>query len=273
MADLYAVMGNPIAHSKSPQIHAAFAEQTGEGLIYTAMLVPEDGFDDAVKQFFRREGKGLNITVPFKENAFRYADVHTERAQRAQAVNTLVMQDDGQILADNTDGVGLLTDMTRNHGLELSGKRMLVLGAGGAVRGVLQPLLEQQPSELVIANRTVAKAQALAADFADLGPVRGCGFADVAGEFDVIINGTSASLSGDVPPLSDDIVAGHSVCYDMMYAADATVFNQWAMTQGATIVLDGLGMLVEQAAEAFTLWRQVRPDTRPVIKQLRAALK
>lgn len=273
MADLYAVMGNPIAHSKSPQIHSAFAEQTGEGVIYSAMLVPMDGFDDAVSQFFRRGGKGLNVTVPFKEEAFRYADLHSERAQRAQAVNTLVMQADGQLLADNTDGVGLLTDLTVNHGIELAAKRILLLGAGGAVRGVLQPLLAQQPAEVVIANRTLAKAQTLATDFADLGNLQGCGFDQLSGNFDVAINGTSASLNGELPPLPAGLVDGHTACYDMMYGADMTVFNQWAQQQGAAITLDGLGMLVEQAAEAFALWRGVRPDTREVIAAIRARLK
>ncbi|ASP38001.1 shikimate dehydrogenase [Bacterioplanes sanyensis] len=273
MTDLYAVMGNPIAHSKSPQIHTAFAEQTEQSLLYSAMLVPTDGFDEAVSQFFRRGGKGLNVTVPFKQDAWRYADEHSTRAQRAQAVNTLIRQDDGQVLADNTDGVGLLRDLTDNHGVELRHKRILILGAGGAVRGVLQPLLEQQPAEVVIANRTVAKAQALAHDFDDLGRVSGCGFEALSGLFDVVINGTSASLVGELPPLPAGLVDGHSVCYDMMYSAETTVFNLWAQQQGAVITLDGLGMLVEQAAEAFALWRGVRPATRDVLEALRAALK
>ena len=269
MTDLYAVMGNPIGHSKSPQIHTTFAKITDQDLLYSAILVPLDGFDAAVDDFFRRGGKGLNITVPFKENAWRYADAFSARAKRAQAVNTLIQQDDGTVLADNTDGVGMVRDITVNQNVAIEGKRVLILGAGGAVRGVLQPVLEQSPAEVVIANRTVSKAEALAADFADLGCVSGCGFADVKGEFDLIINGTSASLAGELPPIPAACMTDKTVSYDMMYGAETTVFNQWALDNGAAKAIDGLGMLVEQAAEAFRLWRDVLPQTQAVMNALR----
>ncbi|WP_430460720.1 shikimate dehydrogenase [Thalassolituus sp. LLYu03] len=270
MTDLYSVMGNPIGHSKSPQIHNAFAAQTRQDLLYTAQLVEKDGFREAADKFFRHGGAGLNITVPFKEDAWRYATEFSERAKRAQAVNTLKRLDDGTIYADNTDGVGLVRDLTVNHRIELAGKRILLLGAGGAVRGVLQPLLEQKPSELVIANRTVSKAEALAADFADLGKVSASTFEALSGTFDVVINGTSASLGGDVPPVPGEVLNASTVCYDMMYGSGLTVFNQWAHNQGVQTTIDGLGMLVEQAAEAFTLWRAVRPETGNVMRVLRS---
>ncbi|WP_286717079.1 shikimate dehydrogenase [Thalassolituus sp. UBA2009] len=269
MTDLYAVVGNPIGHSKSPQIHSAFAAQTRQDLLYTAQLVPLDSFERALDKFFKHGGCGVNVTVPFKENAWRYADEFTPRAQRAQAVNTLKKMSDGRILADNTDGVGLVRDLTVNHGVTLTGKRILLLGAGGAVRGVLQPILEQQPAELIIANRTLSKAQTLAADFADLGNIKAAAFDALDGSFDVIINGTSASLSGDLPPLSPAVLTAGTVCYDMMYSTQTTVFNQWALDHGVTKAIDGLGMLVEQAAEAFALWRDVRPETATVITVLR----
>ncbi len=270
MTDLYSVMGNPINHSKSPQIHSAFAAQTRQDLLYTAQLVPVDGFTEAAGKFFRHGGAGLNITVPFKEDAYRFATQHSERALRAGAVNTLKKLDDGTVWADNTDGVGLVRDLTVNNRVVLQGKRILLLGAGGAVRGVLQPLLEQQPAELVIANRTLAKALQLADDFADLGNIGGCGFDDLQGSFDVVINGTSASLAGELPPLPPTVIAAGSVSYDMMYGSGITVFNQWAHNQGAATTIDGLGMLVEQAAEAFELWRGVRPQTANVIASLRS---
>lgn len=270
MTDLYSVMGNPISHSKSPQIHTAFAAQTEQDMLYTAHLVPLDGFADAAEKFFHHGGAGLNITVPFKEEAYRFATQFSERARRAGAVNTLKKLDDGAIYADNTDGVGLVRDLTSNNGIGLQGKRILLLGAGGAVRGVLQPVLEQQPAQLVIANRTLSKAEQLAQDFADLGDVQVSAFESLSGSFDVVINGTSASLSGDVPPLPGEVITAKTVCYDMMYGSGMTVFNQWAHNQGALTTLDGLGMLVEQAAEAFALWRGVRPQTAAVITGLRS---
>lgn len=268
MTDRYAVMGNPIEHSKSPLIHAEFAKSTGEDIEYGKILVPEDEFE-AYVQDFMTQGKGLNITVPFKEKAFQIADELTPRAQRAQAVNTLKKMPNGKLLADNTDGAGLVQDLVTNNTIPLAGKRTLVLGAGGAVRGVLQPILMEQPSEIVIANRTISKAENLAQDFSDLGTIAGCGFDQVAGTFDLIINGTSASLSGDVPPIPSTCIKPGTTCYDMMYSKDKTAFNQWAEQQGASKTLDGLGMLIEQAAEAFYVWRGVRPETQSMLVSMR----
>lgn len=269
MTDFYAVVGNPIAHSKSPKIHFQFSQQTGQDMLYTAELIELGQFDEKVRAFFAEKGSGINVTVPFKEDAFRFADKHTERALRAGAVNTLKKLEDGTILADNTDGVGLVRDLMVNHGIELKNQRILIVGAGGAVRGVLQPLLEQGPAEIVIANRTVSKAEQLAADFSELGNLSACGFAEVQGSFSIIINGTSASLSGELPPLPSSIFQENSITYDMMYGSGLTVFNQWAQDHGVQKTIDGLGMLVEQAAEAFVLWRAVRPDTAEVQDSIR----
>ncbi len=266
----YAVMGNPIGHSRSPMIHQRFAEQTGEPVEYRAERVPLDGFADAVERFFD-QGEGLNITVPFKQEAWNLAGMLTERARRAEAVNTL-WQEQGVIWGDTTDGVGLVRDLRDNQQVRLSGARILVLGAGGAVRGVLEPLLAEQPGELWLANRTLSKAQQLADIFSQQGTIKPCGFPDPRGAFDLIINGTSASLSGDLPPLDDSVVGPATVAYDMMYGRDETVFNRWARELGAARCIDGLGMLVEQAAESFAIWRRVRPETAPVIAQLRAEL-
>lgn len=268
MSDLYAVMGNPINHSKSPQIHTDFADQTQQDMIYTAILVPLEKFKEEADNFFR-SGRGLNITVPFKEDAWRYADTYSSRALRAGAVNTLIKKADGSIHADNTDGIGMVRDITVNHQCVIKAKRVLVIGAGGAVRGILEPLLEEHPVEVVVANRTVSKAEALASDFADVGKISACGFDQIQGYFDIIINGTSASLNGDLPPIPAEAVQSNTVCYDMMYGAEPTVFNQWAKNQGAACTLDGLGMLVEQAAESFNAWRGVRPESEPVIRHIR----
>lgn len=274
MADKYAVFGNPIAHSQSPDIHRQFAEQTGQDLSYSKQLVAEDGFEAAANEFFASGGKGLNITVPFKQDAYAYVARTTPRARRAGAVNTLSLQADGTILGDTTDGVGLVSDIVNNLGWEIRHKRVLILGAGGAVRGVLEPLLEQQPQHLVIANRTVDKALQLSKGFAEFGYLLGCGF-DMLGEqqFDFIINGTSAGLQGELPPLPDSLIdaSGTTACYDMLYGAEPTPFIQWAAQRGAQ-VSDGLGMLVGQAAESFAQWRGVRPETAPVIADLRAKL-
>jgi shikimate dehydrogenase len=271
--DRYAVMGNPIAHSKSPRIHTLFAEQTGQGLCYEAVLVPEDGFAEAVARFQRDGGRGLNVTVPFKQQAWELVDERSPRAALAGAVNTIDLRAGGRRFGDNTDGVGLVRDLTVNNGVILEGREVLVLGAGGAVRGVLGPLLEQRPARLVIANRTPARALELAQLFADLGPVQGGGFPELAGQrFDVVINGTAASLQGEVPPLPDDLLRPGAACYDMMYGDGPTAFVAWAQAHGAAQALDGLGMLVEQAAESFLLWRGVRPDTAPVIAALRSEL-
>ena len=274
MTDKYAVFGNPIAHSKSPDIHRQFAEQTGQDLSYSKQLVAEDGFEAAANEFFANGGRGLNITVPFKQDAYAYVARTTPRARRAGAVNTLSLEADGTILGDTTDGVGLVGDIVHNLGWEIRHKKVLILGAGGAVRGVLEPLLEQQPQHVVIANRTVDKALQLAKGFAEFGYLLGCGF-DMLGEqqFDLVINGTSASLQGDMPPLPDSLInpdAG-TACYDMLYGAEPTPFMKWAAERGA-LVSDGLGMLVGQAAESFALWRGVRPETAPVIADIRAKL-
>ncbi len=265
MTDRYAVFGHPIAHSKSPLIHAAFARQTAQDMTYEAILAPLDGFAASVAAFVAAGGRGANVTVPFKEEAYRLASRLTPRAEHAGAVNTLVFGSDG-ILGDNTDGAGLVADLTRNLQRTLNGRRILLLGAGGAARGVIEPLLDQQPAALVIANRTVSRAQELAEQFGR--GVRASGFEALDGAFDLVINATAASLAGELPPLSPRIFTADTLAYDMMYGRD-TPFLAFARAQGAATA-DGLGMLVEQAAEAFHLWRGVRPDTAPVIASLRA---
>jgi shikimate dehydrogenase len=271
MTDRYAVIGNPIAHSKSPQIHAAFAAQTGQDLVYERLLGDLEEFEGDVCDFFAAGGRGLNVTVPFKERAFQLVDELSGRADQAQAVNTVLALGDGRLRGDNTDGVGLVTDLGCNHRFQFGGARILLLGAGGAARGVVGPLLENRPAELLIANRTASRALALAAAFATHGPVLGCGLDELAGrQFDLIINATAAGLSGAVPELPDDCLAAGGWTYDMMYGQEPTAFVHWGRAHAAARALDGLGMLVEQAAEAFWLWRGVRPDTEAVIRALRA---
>lgn len=265
--DRYAVVGNPIAHSKSPDIHQWFAEQTGESLTYEKILVELTSFDEDACSFFALGGKGLNVTVPFKEQAFRFADHLTERARLAGAVNTLALQKDGSILGDNTDGAGLVTDLLA-QGWSLEGKSILVLGAGGAVRGIMGPLLEHKPASLLIANRTLEKAVAIA-EALPAGAVEVSAYEQLKGSFDLIINGTSASLTNDLPPLPAGLTRPDTAAYDLMYDAEPTAFLRWAEEQGAKYRADGLGMLVEQAAEAFYLWRGVRPNTAPVIDKVR----
>ena len=272
--DRYAVFGNPIAHSKSPQIHTLFAEQTEQQLVYTAELAEVENFDQRIAEFVKNNGKGMNITVPFKQQAWELSTKRSERAERAGAVNTIIVQPDGQYFGENTDGVGLVRDLTKNHQVELKDKRILILGAGGAVRGVIEPIMKQSPSELYIANRTFPKALELAVDFSDLGKIKGCGFDALEGQsFDIVINGTSASLQGDLPPLPDALFNDNACAYDMMYAAKPTIFMDWASQHGAEKVFDGLGMLVQQAAESFNLWRGVQPEAKPVIEAIRASLK
>ncbi len=266
--DRYAVFGHPVGHSRSPWLHARFAELTGQALSYEARDVPPGGFAAALAEFLAEGGKGLNITVPHKLAAFAAAERLTPRARRAGAVNTLAVQPEG-LLGDNTDGAGLLRDLQQNLGLELAGKRLLLVGAGGAARGALAPLLSAKPSVLVIANRAAGKAEALAADFAAEGPVGGVALAAAQCPFDLVINATSASLAGEVPALPEDAVGPGSFCYDMVYGVGPTAFMRWATTQGAGGVADGLGMLVEQAAESFALWRGVRPPTESVLAELR----
>ncbi len=272
MTDRYAVFGNPVSHSQSPWIHGRFAEQTGQDMEYGREEVPVDGFAEAVQQFFGSGGKGLNITVPFKEQAWALSAQRSPRAEAAGAVNTLLQLEEGTLYGDNTDGIGLLRDLRQNLELDPAGKRVLILGAGGAVRGVLEPLLDTTPLELIIANRTVARAEALADAFG--APTSACGFADLAGQhFDLIINATSSGLHGELPPLPDGLFAPDAAAYDMLYGPEPTPFMRWARQQGAARISDGLGMLVEQAAESFRLWRGVDPDTAAVIRDLRVRLR
>lgn len=271
--DQYAVMGNPIKHSQSPRIHSLFAEQTHQRLEYTAIQVDPGGFENAVTHFDASGGKGLNVTVPFKQEAWALVHARSERAERAGAVNTIKFENK-KMFGDNTDGVGLVNDLCINNGIELKDKRVLLMGAGGAARGVMAPLLAQAPARLVIVNRTPDKAVALADAFKDLANTRGCGYTDLkAQQFDIVINATAASLQGELPPLPDELLADNAVCYDMMYGAKPTLFMQWASEYGAVIVSDGLGMLVEQAAESFYLWRGMKPDTQAVIKTLRMEIE
>ncbi|MBE0506663.1 MAG: shikimate dehydrogenase [Marinospirillum sp.] len=275
--DHYAVFGNPIAHSKSPQIHRWFAEQTGQQLDYQALLAPVDDFEGSARQFFDQGGLGANVTVPFKLDALVFCDQLSPRARRAGAVNTLQKGKNNEIYGDNTDGVGLVRDLTGQLGFNLHNKRVLLLGAGGASRGVVEPLLKAGVAKLKIANRTPEKAQQLVQIFHGLQPdaeLSAGNWASLAGsQYDLILNATSASLSGDLPPLPDGLLAPGALAYDLMYARQPTPFMEWAIQQGATTVADGLGMLVEQAAEAFFLWRQVRPDTAPVLLRLRQQLQ
>ncbi|GMU46166.1 MAG: shikimate dehydrogenase (NADP(+)) [Porticoccaceae bacterium] len=274
MTDRYVLFGNPVAHSPSPSIHAAFAAQTHQDLSYERLLVPLGEFAAAAAAFFTGGGCGGNVTLPFKADAHAFASRLTERARRAGAVNTLAREEDGGVLGDNTDGVGLVRDLVANLGWVIAGQRVLVLGAGGATRGALGPLLEQRPALLHIANRTAEKAVALAREFADLGAVTGSGYAELAAKppFDLLINATSASLSGEVPALPASALGAGCAAYDMMYGAAPTPFLRWAAEQGVAALADGLGMLVEQAAESFALWRGVRPQTAPVIAAVRASL-
>jgi shikimate dehydrogenase len=269
MTDRYAVIGNPVAHSQSPRIHADFARLTGEDIEYGRLLAPLDGFRRTVEWFRAEGGRGLNVTIPFKEQAYGLATVHTARARAAEAVNTLRFDADA-ILGDNTDGAGLVRDIRINLGIAIAGCRILLLGAGGAARGVIAPLIAEQPRDLTIANRTVARARMLEEHF---GPgVRACSYEALSGShFDIIINATSASLTGALPPLPERVYADGSLAYDMMYGSAVTPFLQRAKAQGAARVADGLGMLVEQAAESFFLWRGVRPETAAVLSALRAA--
>lgn len=265
--DTYAVFGSPINHSKSPRIHKLFAEQTHQSLEYFAQEVNAENFVAMTTGFFEKGGKGLNCTVPLKELAWQFANKKTERAESAKAVNTLIKQQDGSILGDNTDGIGLVNDLTKNHHVKLKNKRVLILGAGGATRGILLPLLSEQLDCLVVANRTTEKALSLAFEFNH--SFESSSFEDLQNEqFDVILNATSASLTNELPPLPDNLLAKNGICYDLAYSNQLTTFVRWGISQNASKSLDGLGMLVEQAAEAFSLWRGVRPNTKAVIDLL-----
>ncbi len=267
--DRYGVMGYPVSHSRSPVIHRLFALQTGQQLQYELLQVAPDKLEMAVRQFQRTGGKGLNITVPHKGEVVRLCDLLTERASTAGAVNTLSFEN-GEIRGDNTDGFGLLRDLVVNFGLALEGSNILILGAGGATRGIIGPLLEMQPASLRIANRTLGKADALVQHFSSYGQVSACRFnaVPVHEKYDVIINATSAGLHGDSPPYPAAAVSGSTLCYDLSYGLKPTPFSAWARDQGAARSVMGWGMLVEQAAESFRIWRGVRPETAPVLKQM-----
>ncbi len=271
--DRYAVFGNPIKQSRSPWIHARFAEQTGQHLDYTAEEIPLDDFKASVRNFFASGGKGLNVTVPFKERAWAIAEVRSVAAQQAGAVNTLYLNPQGKLLGDNTDGTGMLRDIISNHGGSIAGKQVLIVGAGGAVRGVLPRLLAEAPARVSIVNRTTSRAQTLADLFGSSGDLEVLGFDRLQGNtFDLIINGSSAGLAGELPPLPGTIVRSDTWCYDMIYGRGDTLFQRWAKDSGAGKALNGVGMLVEQAAESFYLWRGVRPGTAGIIASLRAEL-
>jgi len=267
--DHYTVFGHPINHSKSPRIHTLFAEQTQQKLSYEAQDVPAESFENAINNFVKNGGKGLNCTVPLKELAWQRADSLSERAKFSKAVNTLIVQKDGSLLGDNTDGLGLVADLTINHQISLLNSRILILGAGGASRGIIGPLMEKSPAKIVIANRTLEKAITLSDEFSELGDILGCSYDDIKEQqFDLILNATSASLTGDLPPLAETLLADNGVCYDLAYGNEPTTFVKWGLSHNAAKSLDGLGMLVEQAAEAFYLWRGVRPETANIIKLL-----
>jgi len=268
LTDKYCVIGNPIAHSKSPEIHPIFARQTGQALVYERCLAPLEAFAATVQRLVAEGYKGANVTLPFKIEAVAVCTRLEERARAAGAVNTLVFAE-GEIVGDNTDGPGLVADITRNAGVAMRGKRILLLGAGGAARGALLPFIQQGPREIVIANRTVATAEQLARAFAPYGiPVHGTGFDTVAGSFDIVVNATSGSLAGEVPPVAASVFGPGALALDMMYGNQPTVFMAFAAGHGAA-TRDGLGMLVEQAAEAFAIWRGVRPDTAEVFRKMR----
>lgn len=272
MSDRYAVIGNPIGHTKSPLIHGMFAKASGQDLVYTAIEGRLGHFAEDAAAFRAAGGRGMNVTAPFKLDACAYATERSARAELAGAVNALKFED-GRVLAENFDGVGLTRDVVRNLGCAMRGTRVLVLGAGGAVRGALLPFLEQQPEELVIANRTVDKAVALAAEVRDHGHVHGCGYQDLEGErFDLVFNATSASLRGELPPVPATVFVPDGLAYELAYGKGLTPFLRMAQQTGVERLADGVGMLVEQAAEAFDWWRGVRPDTAAVIAQLTVPL-
>jgi len=268
--DRYGVVGHPVAHSWSPFIHGLFARETGQAMSYRLYDFTPEEFMPRVREFFAQGGRGLNVTLPHKIDAVDVADDLTTRAAHAGAVNTLAVQKEGQVLGDNTDGAGLVRDLCDNLGVVIIHRRILMVGAGGAARGVLAPLLALGPTEIVIANRTAERAQSLATSFGKMGTVQGVGFRYIGGgSFDLIINATSASLSGGIPPLPPTVIGAETVCYDMAYGKSDTPFLQWARELGCTQTVQGWGMLVEQAAESFRIWRGIRPSTVPVLAALK----
>ena len=282
MADIdrYAVTGYPVAHSKSPFIHAQFAEQTGEQLSYDRLELTPENFVAGVHKFFAEGGKGLNVTVPHKETAWRLVDWLAPNAELAGAVNTLYQLADGRLTGDNTDGTGMVRDIEKNHGGKLAGANIMIIGAGGAVRGVLPTLIAARPASITIVNRTLARAASMAEDFRSQYPLRVLSLEQLQAQTspdqtpapDWLINGSSAGLQGEMPALPGWLVSATTGCYDMVYAPGGTVFQQWARERGALLALDGSGMLVEQAAESFRIWRGVQPETQPVIAALHALL-
>ena len=271
----YAVLGNPVSHSKSPLIHSMFAQQTDQTMSYVAIPLEKNEFEAFVRKFFAEGGAGLNVTVPFKGNAFALAASCSPRAELAQAVNTLFLDDNGRICGDNTDGVGLVSDLKLNNKVAISGQRVLILGAGGAVRGIMAALVYEKAAAITIVNRDVPKAKVLAEEMQSMAPIEVMSYAMLQEDanngrsYDLIINGTSSSLKGEMPKLDAKVIAPGCCCYDLMYSATDTLFLQWAKQEGARKSIDGLGMLVEQAAEAFALWRGVRPNTATVMAHLR----
>jgi shikimate dehydrogenase len=269
MTDRYGVIGHPIAHSKSPVIHRLFAETTGQDLSYEAIDIPPEQLASRVRQLFADGYRGLNVTVPHKTAVLKLTSRLTSRAELAGAVNTLIMYADGAVGGDNTDGAGLVTDLRQNLRTRLAGTRVLILGAGGATRGIIPALFDTNPRDIMISNRTLDRAQVLASDFRMLGKILVCQFQELGGQrFDLVINATSAGLKGETPPFPASIVGPETLCYDLSYSMQDTPFVSWAKENGAGRVAQGWGMLVEQAAESFYAWRGVRPDTRPVIAKL-----
>jgi len=266
----YAVFGNPVGHSRSPQIHALFAKQTGVSLEYRAIEVPTNEIMPYIKLFSSEGGKGLNITVPFKEDVCSLCTTLTQRAEISGSVNTILFDDEMNIHGDTTDGQGLLNDLTVNHSIQLENKSVLILGAGGTVKSILERLSNQMTKEIIVANRTVSRAKALEKKFNKKTRVTAYSYNELSDRsFDIIINGTSLSLSKELPPISERNIKKNTFCYDLMYSDNGTVFTEWAIENGASEAIDGLGMLVEQAAESFMLWHGTKPDTRSVIKFLR----
>jgi len=269
MTDRYGVIGHPIAHSKSPVIHRLFADMTGQDLSYDAIDIPPKDLESRVRQLFAEGYRGLNVTVPHKTAVVKLTSRLSSRAELAGAVNTLIVHADNIVEGDNTDGVGLVNDLRQNLRTRLAGARILILGAGGATRGIIPALFDTRPRDIMIANRTVDRAQALAQDFRMLGKISACHFQELGGQiFNLVINATSAGLKGDMPPFPGSITGPETLCYDLSYAMEDTPFVRWAKQHGAGRVAQGWGMLVEQAAESFYAWRGVRPDTRPVIARL-----
>jgi shikimate dehydrogenase len=267
----YCVVGSPVAHSKSPQIHLAFGRQCSIDLRYERVEIPAGSFAPALREFVAAGGRGMSVTVPLKEEAFRAASVHRPRAALTGAANMLTVGTGVETIADNADGTGLVRDLISNHGFEIADRRILLLGAGGAARGVIPSLLAEMPRQLIIVNRTMSKAEELVERFGDRGSMRACAYEKLScGAVDLVLNATSLSLTGEIPPLASSVVNAETWCYDMMYTSDGrTPFLDWCADRGAAVCRDGLGMLVEQAANAFYLWHGVEPDTAPVIRMLR----